>query len=71
MKLAFSNIGFENADEERVYELLQEYKFEGLEIAPSKFIGENPYSKPHAAAKKARELKHNFEIGRASCRERV
>ncbi|NCC07431.1 MAG: sugar phosphate isomerase/epimerase [Clostridia bacterium] len=62
MKLAFSNIGFENADEERVYELLQEYKFEGLEIAPSKFIGENPYSKPHAAAKKARELKHNFGL---------
>ncbi|MEG0893863.1 MAG: sugar phosphate isomerase/epimerase family protein [Oscillospiraceae bacterium] len=43
MKLAFSNIGWEAADDERVYSALAAHGFTGLEIAPTRLVGDMPY----------------------------
>ena len=56
MKLAVSNIGFAENDAAEVFDVMHTCGFTGLEIAPSKFIGENPYAKNAAAAQKAKEL---------------
>ncbi len=62
MKLSLSNIGFRDADESRVYALLRQSGFSGLEIAPSKFIGAQPYCKRGAAAKKAQLLRSEYSL---------
>lgn len=43
MKLAISNIAWDSKDNEKVYTLMEEYGFTGLEIAPTKFFPQNPY----------------------------
>lgn len=62
MKLAFSNIGFENDHELIIFDLLLKNGFTGLEIAPPKFVGENPYSKIDEAKQKAKEIKQKYGL---------
>ena len=45
MKLSISNIAWNNEKNSQVYALMNEKIFVGLEIAPSKIFGENPYIK--------------------------
>ncbi len=62
MKLSISNIGFDDNQKEKVYELLNKYKYSGLEIAPSIFVGENPYDKNDIAAQKAKKLYDDYKL---------
>lgn len=50
MKLAASHIGWQPEDEPRALALLRQYGFAGLEIAPGRALGPNPYDKPAEAA---------------------
>lgn len=43
MKLAISNIAWEQKDDDRIYNLMHKYGFLGLEIAPTRFFENNPY----------------------------
>lgn len=43
MKLSVSNIGWGEEDDKRVYELMHQYGYTGLEIAPTRIFPENPY----------------------------
>lgn len=61
-KLAASNIGWQAQDDEAVYAALQTLGFAGLEIAPTRFVGERPYCKAGAAARKAAQLKERFGL---------
>lgn len=45
MKLAISNIAWEEANDNIVYEYMKEYGFTGVEIAPTRWIQEAPYDK--------------------------
>ena len=60
MKLSISNIAWANEKNSQVYALMREENFCGLEIAPSKIFGENPYSKLREAAQWKTEIP--FEI---------
>ena len=44
MKLAVSNIAWKEQHDEAVYALMRHYGFTGLEIAPTRFFPEVPYS---------------------------
>ncbi len=66
MKLSISNIGFDAKDTQKVYELLYKYNYAGLEIAPSIFVGENPYDKNEIAKQKAKQLKDDYSLEIAS-----
>lgn len=44
MKLAISNLAWEEEESQKVYELMQTLGFKGLEIAPSKLFGADPYA---------------------------
>lgn len=61
-RLAASNIGWQAQDDEAVYAALQTLGFAGLEIAPTRFVGERPYFKTEAAARKAAGLKGQYGL---------
>lgn len=61
-RLSASNIGWQAQDDEAVYALLREFGYAGLEIAPTRFVGERPYCKAEAAACKATQLKERFGL---------
>lgn len=44
MKLAFSNIAWDIADDDRVLKYMAQRGFSGLEIAPTKIFGSSPYT---------------------------
>ena len=60
MKLAISNIAWAEEKNLQVYQLMREKNFIGLEIAPSKIFGENPYLKLNDAAEWKKKLP--FEV---------
>ena len=43
MQLSISNIGWEAALDHEVYKRMQQYRYSGLEIAPTRIFPENPY----------------------------
>lgn len=64
MKLSISNIGWQAVAFQHVYELMKEYGYAGLEIAPTRIFQENPYGDLNAARKWAVGIKedYGFEI---------
>lgn len=62
MQLSFSNIGCAAQDDEALVALLVKNEFTGLEIAPSRFVGERPYGKCEKAAAKAERLKSEYNL---------
>lgn len=66
MRLALSNLGFLSEDAPRVYTLLQADGYQGLEIAPSIFVGETPYDNVEKAAARAGEIKRDYGLAIAS-----
>lgn len=64
MKLAVSNIAWKAEDDDKVYALMKECGFTGLEIAPTRIIPESPYEKLAEAAEWADGLKkeHGFAV---------
>ena len=45
MKLSISNIGWEEKDDNAVYQLMKKYGYSGLEIAPTRIFPVSPYDK--------------------------
>lgn len=43
MKLAISNIAWTAGEDEKVYAMMHQYGYTGLEIAPTRFFATNPY----------------------------
>lgn len=64
MKLSASNIAWSTEDNEKVYDLMKEYGFTGLEIAPTRLVKKQPYENKEYAGRIAQGLKreHGFVI---------
>ena len=64
MKLSISNIGWSAEEDSRVFELMQNNGFTGLEIAPTRIFPENPYDKVTEAGEWSKGLrsKYAFEV---------
>ena len=64
MKLSISNIAWDASNDEKIYTMIKKYGFEGLEIAPTKIMGKNPYEKLEEAGvwKKEIQEKYNLKI---------
>ena len=62
MKLSISNIAWVSENDENVYEKMLEYGYTGLEIAPTRFISENPYLNTNIlqAKKIVENIKKNY-----------
>lgn len=43
MKFSISNIAWENKDNFKVYQMMKEYGYKGIEIAPTKILPDHPY----------------------------
>lgn len=66
MKLAFSNIAWDLKDDEKVLGYLSKKGFSGLEIAPTKLFGENPYDCIEQAIEYNRKIQKKYDISLCS-----
>ena len=64
MKLTISNIAWNTLNDKKIYDIMKKYEFKGLEIAPTKIVGENPYEKLKEIElwKKKIQREYNFKI---------
>ena len=62
MKLAISNIAWNQEEDNQVYGLMKEYGFEGLEIAPTRFFDKNPYDTSLEELQELKKLMKKKEI---------
>ena len=70
MKLSISNIAWDSMNDSHIYQLMRKYKFNGLEIAPTKIFSENPYEKLEEAKDWNKKLKERL-FGSSEERERL
>lgn len=66
MKLSISNIAWPPELDLQVYELMREYDYCGLEIAPTRVFGKAPYEKHTDASAWAKRLACNFGVAVSS-----
>lgn len=59
MMLSISNIGWDASKDASVYELMKQYGYSGLEIAPTRIFPETPYENMKDAKEWAESLKKN------------
>lgn len=62
MKLSISNIAWSDVQDEEMYQVLHEAKFEGLEIAPTRFVPDNPYINTDLSIQKAKYIKERYNL---------
>jgi sugar phosphate isomerase/epimerase len=62
MKLAISNIAWNNSYNEEMYEYLKNVGFSGLEIAPTKIFGQTPYERISDAVAYSKELMDGYGL---------
>lgn len=62
MKLAISNIAWNKDEDLKVYGLMKQYGFNGLEIAPTRIIEESPYDHLSHAKAIAQCLKNSYDF---------
>lgn len=60
MNLSISNIGWAQAQDSQVYNLMKKYGYSGLEIAPTRIFPEAPYDKLKEAEIWAKKLKRLY-----------
>lgn len=60
MKLSVSNIGWDAKQDTLVYDLMKQYNYIGLEIAPTRIFSESPYDKLEEAREWAIKLKEDY-----------
>lgn len=60
MKLSISNIGWSANDDSVVYGWMKEYGYSGLEIAPTRILPDEPYSRLEDAKKLSEELRSGY-----------
>ena len=59
MKLSISNIAWHKKNDEKIYKKMKELNFKYLEIAPTRWIFENPYKNENI--KRAKEIAYEIE----------
>ena len=62
MKLAISNIAWEVQNDEKVYEIMRRYGFTGLEIAPTRWVLNQPYGHIDEAQRIAKRLESEYGL---------
>ncbi len=64
MRFSISNIGWDEKDDKPVFDMMKQYNFTGLEIAPTRIIPESPYDNAEQAQAWAQKLSdtYGFEI---------
>ena len=62
LHLAASNIGWAAQDDPRILSLMKELGFTGLEAAPTRLVGEAPYTKLAQAAEAAAQLRAAYDL---------
>ena len=62
MKLSISNIGWEEKNDIEVYNLMKKYGFSGVEIAPTRWVQEQPYDHIDEAVAIAERLKLQYGL---------
>lgn len=60
MKLSVSNIAWAQELDEEIYALMKKQSFEGVEIAPTRIVGEHPYEKRVNAKKWQNEINEKY-----------
>lgn len=66
MRLAISNIGWDKEQDYTVYELMKKYGFSGIEIAPTRWVQENPYDNVQKAVEISDKLRKEYGIAVSS-----
>ena len=66
MKLSISNLAWNNEQKDKVYQILYDIGFDGIEIAPTKIIPENPYDCINNAVIWKNKLKENYNLSISS-----
>lgn len=59
MNMSISNIGWAASDDDKVYKLMKDLGFTGLEIAPTRIFPKAPYDKLKEAGEWANAIKHD------------
>lgn len=62
MKLSISNIAWDTKNNATVFQIMKKYGFSGLEIAPTKFVSENPYDYIDMAMEFAEALFNEYSM---------
>lgn len=62
MKLSVSNIGWAEKDNEEILDLLSKKGYSAIEIAPTAFIGEDPYNNIDKAIGEAKKIKTKYGL---------
>lgn len=62
MQLAISNIGWEKDQDNKVYNMMHDYGFEGLEIAPTRIFPDKPYEHLKEAASWSEQLLKDHQL---------
>lgn len=62
MLLSISNIGWKEAQDHAVYDMMRAYGFSGLEIAPTRIFPQKPYDDLSSARKWATELRARYDF---------
>ncbi len=62
MKLSISNIAWDKEQDEEMYKYLSDNKVDGIEIAPTRIIQEEPYSHIQEAKEYAKNLKDKYNL---------
>lgn len=60
MKLSLCNIAWDTEKDEKVYNLLVDMGFSGVEISPTRIFHENPYSHVYDAGGVVRRIKNGL-----------
>ena len=66
MRFSISNIAWNQERDEEMYGVLARMNFEGLEIAPTRVFGDDPYSKCKEAREWSSHLKKNYGLSISS-----
>ena len=62
MKLSISNIAWDTSNDIKIYDLIKKYGFEGLEIAPTKIMGKDPYEKLKEIKEWKEKIKKRYNL---------
>lgn len=62
MKLSISNIAWTQEQDKEVYNLMKKNGFSGVEIAPTRVVGENPYDKVDTASKWSQGIRNEYDF---------
>ena len=66
MRLSVSNIGWNKEYNEEIFKLLSSKKYDAIEIAPTAFIGDDPYNHIDLAVEEANRIKKEYNLSISS-----